>query len=253
MLEKPFYEKSRDDKPYIILAKNCALGYPAHYHGVFELFVVKKGKFNCVLNGERVEVTDNSIMVFDHYDLHYFPTQNIENSVQYVMTIPPKYLTNFNKLRENKAISNNVICEQQLCDEVIGIIEKHILKSKSEYQKQAAIELIFSLLYEKIAFVERGESRDFEVIKKILVYIEENFKKNITRKSIAKELGYTETHVSRVFHQYVKYTIPHYVNKLRLEYIKNNKKDGCDMLELVLDAGFKSMQSYYRNKKEQSL
>ena len=153
MLEKPFYEKSRDDKPYIILAKNCALGYPAHYHGVFELFVVKKGKFNCVLNGERVEVTDNSIMVFDHYDLHYFPTQNIENSVQYVMTIPPKYLTNFNKLRENKAISNNVICEQQLCDEVIGIIEKHIFLSEEMTIQKHKQNSQFLLLETSLVFV----------------------------------------------------------------------------------------------------
>ena len=73
---------------------------------------------------------------------------------------------------------------------------------------------------------------------------------NITVKEIAKNLGYTESHISRIFHQYIGYTIPHYTNILRLSYIeKNLKKKEGSLTQLIMESGFKSLQSYYRNKK----
>ena len=161
---------SRTPFAYIILAKNCDLGYPPHYHGVFELFIVKKGKFSCFLNGEEVVITDNCIMIFDHYDLHYFPVQQIENTFQYVMTIPSSYLVKFNKLRGNRALSNHLICDEVLCNKIISVIDEHIDNVKNEYRIQAAIDLIFSLLFERLNFTEKAVNRDFEVIKKTLKY-----------------------------------------------------------------------------------
>ena len=248
MNTKPFYERSRDDKPYAILDKNRSVMYPPHYHGVLEIFVVKKGNFSCSINGKIYNVPDNSIAIIDHYDLHYYLNEATDGDVRYVMTIPHTYLTTFNKLRENKRILNNVITDKELCDKVINLMDVYVDNNSTAYELQSAIDLIFSQILTKLCLADDGRATDFELIKNILIYIEQNFKDDVSRSTIAKALGYTETHVSRVFHQYIGYTIPHYVNILRLEYVNANRDKRKNLISIIMESGFKSIQSYYRNK-----
>ena len=251
---KPFYENTRDDKPYSLIAKNQKfLNYPSHFHGVLELFIVKKGPFVCYCNGKKLTLKNNSIAIFDHFDLHYIPhNQNQEGTFQYVMTIPSKLLTKFNALRQNESFATNVICDEQLCDTVISLIDTFFHeRSERTFENEAVIDLIFSQIFYKMEFVKQEKkSNDFYLIKKILIYIENNYKENVSRKEIAKNLGYTESHISRTFHQYIGYSIPHYTHHLRLSYNeKNLKKKDVSLTQLIMDSGFKSLQSYYRNKK----
>ena len=255
---KEFYDNLRDDKSYIILAENNSVLYPPHFHAVFELFIVKKGNYVCMCNGKEFSVCDNSVAIFDHYDIHAYLEDNSVDSFQYIITIPPKYLTRFNELREGKRFANNVIVDAQLCDDLIFILDKflppngHLTKP---YATEATIDLIFSQLLYKMQFVdEELHVNDFDLIKKILSHIEKNFKEDISRTSIAKSLGYTESHISRTFHKYIGHSIPHHINLLRIDYIdKQKKKDKSkNIIQLIMDAGFKSVQSYYRNKKANS-
>lgn len=251
---KPFYEKTRDEKSFILLAKNKRfINYTMHFHGVFEIFIVKKGNFTCICNGKTLSVCDNTIAFFDHYDLHYIPyNQNQAGTFQYIMTIPPRYLLKFNELRNGKSFAENTITDEKLCNSIISLIDEYLeFESDNDYAREAVIDLIFSQLYKKMTFVDQFQrSKDFMIIKNILVYIENNFKENISRKSIAKTLGYTETHISKTFHQYIGYSIPHYTNLLRLSYIEKNKnKKDKKLTTLIMESGFKSVQSYYRNKK----
>ena len=244
-----FYERARDEKPFLILAKNCPIGYPPHYHGVFELFIVKKGRFFCSCDGKRFEVSDGCIALFDHYDLHYFDYLPIDDTIQYVLTIPSKYLSRFNERRKGKRVKENVIHDAKLCQAIIDVLDRYIERN-DEYKNQAVIDLIFAMLFDKIVFTDQPQGNDYQLIKDVLIYIEQNFRSDISRKTIAKALGYTESYVSRVFHRHVGYTIPRYVNILRIEYVEQNKDGNKNLTSLILDSGFKSVQSYYRNKKE---
>lgn len=256
---KQFYDNLRDDKSYIILAKNRNVIYPLHFHAVFEIFIVKKGNFLCSCNGKTFSVCDNSIAIFDHYDIHAYIEDNSTESFQYIITIPPKYLTRFNELREGKRFSNNVIVDEKLCDDFIHILDAYLPDYgdyTAPYKVEAVIDLLLSQLFYRMEFIdEEVHLNDFDLIKKIISYIEKNFKEDISRSSIAKALGYTESHISRTFHKYIGHSIPHHVNLLRIDYIeKQRKKDKTkNIIELIMDSGFKSVQSYYRNKKANAL
>jgi methylphosphotriester-DNA--protein-cysteine methyltransferase len=124
------------------------------------------------------------------------------------------------------------------------------------YTTEAVIDLIFARLFNRMEFlVEEHHLNDFDLIKRILSYIENNFKEDISRNSIAKKLGYTESHISRTFHKYIGHSIPHHVNLLRIDYIDRQRKKfkNKNIIDLIMDSGFKSVQSYYRNKKTVSL
>lgn len=255
---KSFYDNLRDDKSYAILAKNRGTTYPSHFHAVFEIFIVKKGHFTCSCNGKVLHVTDNCIALFDHYDIHAFMEEKTPDSFQFILTVPPKYLNKFNELRGGRRLANNVIHDEKLCDELIRILDEFMPDTtvrQQTYVTEAVIDLVFALLFNKLEFLDGDfHFNDFDLIKRILSHIENNFREDLSRSSIAKSLGYTESHISRTFHKYIGHSIPHHINLLRIEYIEKQRKKHKEknITELIMDAGFKSVQSYYRNKKELS-
>lgn len=114
-----------------------------------------------------------------------------------------------------------------------------------------ATELFLALLSEGATFVERKERGDEALVRKILLYIQAHYRDEVSRGVLAKALGYTEAHISRVFHRYISKGIAEYINELRLEYIRQRRKAGDKRTELALlyEAGFNSQQTYYRAKK----
>ena len=111
------------------------------------------------------------------------------------------------------------------------------------------VNLFLTLLFPKIDFVERKETSRFALIKEILDYVHLNFKNDITLQSVAKEFGYSEAHVSRVFKHFLKKSLGQYVNDLRVLYVKEQveKDDNLLITDLIFESGFKSVQTYYRN------
>ena len=89
-------------------------------------------------------------------------------------------------------------------------------------------------------------------MRRVLSYIQENFRGDVSRKRISSELGYSPEHISRVFHTYLGKGLSEYVNELRLSYIDSLIEDGDarSITELIYDAGFGSQQTYYRERKK---
>ena len=110
------------------------------------------------------------------------------------------------------------------------------------------------MLAERLEFVESRSGDDRVLMRHILIYIQENYRQNLTRASIARALGYTEAHISRVFHRYLQIGISEYINNLRLAYIARLRADGDKRPtgELIFEAGFGSQQTYYRAKARQN-
>jgi AraC-like DNA-binding protein len=110
--------------------------------------------------------------------------------------------------------------------------------------------LICSLLKEHLAFSTETEKDDVDLLKKILTFIYENYQGDVSRKTIAKTLGYTEGYISHVFHRYLKISISSFSNVLRLKHVDDMIKNGDNrpISTLLYQAGFKSEQTYYRVK-----
>ena len=111
---------------------------------------------------------------------------------------------------------------------------------------------MLSVLAERIEWTEEGMKGEVELVREILSYLHENYRCNIRRSDIAHTLGYTEAHISRVFHSYLSMGIPEYVSKLRLEHLENARRNGDNrsLSVRISEAGFQSQQTYYRCKKK---
>lgn len=70
-------------------------------------------------------------------------------------------------------------------------------------------------------------------VKKAIDYIHQNAKKNIKTETIANELGWTRSHLSKVFHKSLGYTLKEYLVRVKVEtvcrYLSQNEHKLCDV------------------------
>lgn len=244
---KGFYEQHREKADRLCVFKHCTHLFPAHYHQNLEVFLLKKGKYSLTRNGEKIQLTGGSVCVFDCYDVHSYD-ENTDDGDGIVIMIPPKYLSFWMKKRSGRKILTPVVSDVEFLER----LEKTstLFLSENEEILSSSARLFLAFLDERLSFATREQASDDHVFKKLLVYAQENFRENVTLASAAKALGYTKPYLSRIFHRYAQTGFPSYVNALRLEYVSRERKNSDKKLsELIFEAGFQSLQTYYRQLK----
>ncbi len=245
---KGFYEKNREDEGKLIVARNTRHIYPAHFHRNLEIFIVRKGEYRLSIGEQSLTVSSGMIAVIDSYEIHSYDARENIDSDDCVLVIPYEYVTEFTARRQGGSLKNPVVQDDALCKSLLKIVDEYLCEQADEEVQKSAVSLLLSLLYPKLVWASERTREESSLVRDILAYIQENYTLDVSRSTIARVLGYTEAHISRVFHRYLNKGISQYVNELRLAHINRviARGDNRSVIELIYDAGFKSQQTYYR-------
>ena len=215
------------------------------------MFIIKKGWYTLTINDISYNISAGSILVIDSFDVHSYDFKDNSLHEDCVILLPYEFRA-FLIPYENKKIACPVIKSGSLAGELIEIVDKYM--GGDEAVKSSALTLICSLISKNLSFMDNPKKEDVTLMRKVLAYIEQNFKGDVSRGKIASALGYTESYISHVFHRYVNEGLSEYVNKLRLIYVANTLKNSDKpVTEIIYEAGFKSQQTYYRVKAKYNL
>ena len=246
---KAFYEQNRSGTDGFSCEIRKSFPFPSHFHQNIEIFINIKGNYNITIEKNEYSVKDYSVVFIDSFCVHSYSVGISED--QCVIIIPYSMLTEFNKARCGKTLSSPIINDAELSRKILDIAKEHLMGNVDEYEKFSAVNMILCLILKCGDFSNVSRPKEDELIRKILGYIEENYRDDVSLKSVAKHFGYAEEHVSRVFHSYVNVSFPNYVNTRRLEFVKQMMEIGeKNLTDVIFDAGFKSLQTYYRFKKQ---
>lgn len=255
-----FYENTDRDL-HVSVFRSVEHTWPTHFHANIEIFIVRHGKYEVTRNTENIEMHDGSVAFFDHYDLHSYVNKGGATD-DCVIIIPENISKAFDAARNGKKIKTTVIRDQKLTDLLLDAIDEMNLNTtqngfaNDKYYVDSVINYVLCLLYTRLEYTERAENsqNESDYIRKMLIYISEHFRDDITAVSLAAQIGYSREYVSRLFNKYMKESIPSYINKTRAQYVEEQKRISDKRLtELILAAGFKYTSSYYRfinNQKE---
>ena len=249
---KTFFENFNSGQTLSIF-RRMEHSWPTHFHSNMEMFIVKKGSYEITRNGESFTLTENQIAFFDHYDLHSYRNNGAIGD-DCVLIIPLSLSGNFDATRKGNA-TETVITDEYLVDRILSVIDDLIPHKNDTYSSFAAINYILSLIRRKFTFT-RNETEllsETEYIRKMMVYINDHFKENISSTTLANHIGYSREYTSRLFNRYIKDSIPSYVNRVRADYVASQKAESNrNLTAVILDAGFKHPSSYYRFLQKQS-
>ena len=234
--------------------RNVEHTWPTHFHANLEIFIVRHGKYEVTRNSESFEMHDGSIAIFDNYDLHSYVNKD-GTSDDCVIMIPADVSKAFDAARNGKRIKTTVIRDQKLTDTILDAIDEMNLipvgngVADDKYYVDSVVNYVLCLLYKRLEYAEPvvNSQTESDYIRRMLIYISEHFRGDITATSLASQMGYSREYVSRLFNKYMKESIPSYINKTRAQYVEEQKEiSDKSLTEIILDAGFKHTSSYYR-------
>jgi two-component system response regulator YesN len=249
-----FYEKHRDDRDSLVINRNGHHIFPAHFHRSPEILLVNKGGYRITVSGVEYEVRAGSVAVIDSFEVHSYDARLSDGEVDdCVIIFPYRHLARLQSYGGEKKIKYPVIYDSELCASLLLLADTHIKGSDSI--SDAANDLFFTLLDSRLEYTEAKRSGEGNLVRAILAYIQDNFKGDVSRRHISSVLGYSEEHISRVFHAYLGKGLSDYVNALRLSYIDKCLASGDRraITELIYEAGFGSQQTYYRVRARERL
>lgn len=251
---KTLYEEYRDDDERVEVQRNRCYVFQAHFHRNLEILVVNRGLQRVMLNGETYSVGAGDVLFCNSYDLHSYEGAKPENQDNCVVIIPARYTVRFRERNKGLRPFSPVVHDEDLCRDLLSVADKWMREDReSENVRGAATELFLSLVEKKLNFIPEKEKDETQLIRKILSFLSEHFREDVSLPQLARHFGYTEAHLSRVFHRYTNTGLPRYVNRLRLNYIESALRfsSAPDLTQVVFDSGFKSLPTYYRAKAQE--
>lgn len=243
------YELSReaDERLYVSLNQDGVC--PLHFHRKIELVYVQSGHKTIICDDKKYFLESDQIFVADSYEMHSY--EKSEDSTQIIIVLPNHMLRDYYLLYGNCKLKNNVLLDQDICRAMKPLFLALAKKNPNPLINQGRIDQLMGHIVDTFGVEPREEIYDHKFIEEVLAYIQENYREEITLDTLADHFNYSKYYFSRIFNSYLHTNITNYLSMIRLqaaiEMLKNGKVNVSDA---ALEAGFASIQTFYRAAKK---
>ena len=232
--------------PFIV-KKSDSLCFKIHWHERLEFLFIESGALKLTLGESVITVNKGQLAIINSRQLH--GGFSLEDGVKY-KTVMFEMASFFNNapLTEKvlKPIESGKIhfCNITENEEVLLAFKNLMLKEN--FDDEYSPLLTYSAVYELIAALCKNCLKDNiqpsaqdSKYRDIIDFINENYKDDISSKSISAKFGYDEAYFCRLFKSITGFSPMEYIKILRLEHAKKLIAAGnCTISEAALSSGF---------------
>lgn len=220
-----------------------------HFHHQLELLYVEKGEVDVVVGEEETTLSEGQLAIIDSFDNHKFTHK--DGSVSRCMSIPVHFLKRYTNILNNKSIRNHFITDTVKAHKIYNIILNVVNSLNSnELILEGNIQILLGTIIDDNLIVDNNKT-SYDLVKNILLYIEDNYKTAITLDTIAKHFGYSKYYFSHLFNKCFKCNLNDYLNLVRCRHSINCVLDDhMAVSDAAFASGFVSMRTFYRTFKK---
>ena len=205
--------------------------FEMHFHNAIEILLVLKGSVNIRLGSQLHTLHENDVILINSNEIHN-TNRTMEDNIILGLQINTEYFGKVYPGAKNIRINNNLLCDDEACEEELDILRTYIAEIIWELNKKSrgyqlvigsklnllAAHLINNFDY-TITEEENVETVDEEIkrLHNILNYIDENLEKKLTLKEIADREHINSYYLSHFFKGKVGISFQEYLNTKRLD------------------------------------
>ena len=234
--------REQSNSLYVSDVKNPNVHF--HFHSQIELYLVTKGEVEIWINEQRRILRAGEMSVAFSYDAHRY--RSVSEAEAHCMIFPTDLCGEFLSLLSRKQVRTPFISDRALFDEIDACYHA-LKKSENEIKTRGYIYVILGTLLEHMSLENRAEPVDPQFSARLLLYVSENFRRDISLSSIAAAMGYHPSYLSRAFRSHFRIGLNRYISLLRLReavlLLKEHKKSVTDA---AYESGFRSLRTFYR-------
>ena len=227
-----------------------------HWHEKIEIVLCLDKSFNILIDGVNYPVKKGDLIVIDEKMIHKFSVHS-DNTRVILGQFPYSILLNsgvvpvpINPIIKAEEIASDKEFERRF-NNILDILlnESHVdNEEKNPFMQSMFAALYFMLM---VRFPREAKSNCNVAIKKekadfyrIVEYVNDNFRENITVQSIAQEFFISRGRLSKMFSKYAGVPLNHYVNSLRISEAIHLIENGTGITEAAFESGFQSIRTF---------
>jgi len=222
-----------------------------HYHNEIELYLLLKGRIKYFVDNKTFKLHEGDLIIIPKGVLHSTDSEDCLYNERLLLSLEDKYF-----------YPNIIPCIKELCSENIIhipkenriLIENMFYKIESEYRNSYINKDLLLKLYinELLAYLHRyrqknigsAESTDI-LMQNIAEYINLNYDKELSLKTLCKKFCISESYISRRFKEALGTCVSEYINYVRVTNAeKLLKTERLPITEVALRCGFND-SSYF--------
>lgn len=237
--------------------KTPSFQYPAHWHKAAEIAIAREKDMDIVINNHSYVLKDGDMVYITGGDIHSYPASNGGERVFILFDLQD--MMNSDALRQDYSlISKSIFIRRntELHSKVMQHIEG-ILQEAANITAGSRFVLL-ARIYDLTALIVRNTDREDELsgsdrkdllhkIGKVVDYIEQNYMEPITLRTAAKNAGFSEHYLSRIFNRAIGSPFHLYLNKIRIKHAESKIILNDDSItEIAFSCGFNSIPTFNR-------
>ena len=223
--------------------------YTHHFHKNYEIAYVLKGKALYSVGGRLQTLCEGDFALCLSNEIHSVKT--LDNSKIWIGVFSEDFVHEFKKRIEgktgtdfkfrcseqiNRFLLDNLICSK---NEDILLLKSCLYALTSEYLKQ-------------IPLTARDDRRG-SLMSEIAAYIAENYRKNISLKTLSTHLGYDYCYLSKAFNDMFSMSFTDYLSAFRIDHaLSLLTNTSLTVTEIAFESGFQSIRSFNNVFKNQT-
>lgn len=236
-----------------IRGKSVLPGMSIHWHRDVELIYIKKGSAFYQLNGSLVKMNEGEGIFVNSGQLHMLVLGD-EDCLLDCIIFHPMILCSSKHIEKKyvyPVISNvtvpyillheSVLWEREILTKLSQIYELSE-KESCEFEMMKAVYDVWMLLYHNIptkASEEHKYDGGFEIVRRMITYIQEHYKETITLNTLCKAGGVGRTKCAKLFQNYTNTTPIEYVRHYRIaKSIELLQNTDMSVTEIAYETGF---------------
>ena len=226
-----------------------------HSHDEYEIFMFLNGDSSYVVEDKIYSLEPGDMIIVRKYQMHRVYHNSDTRYHRFVCMVSPDFFVQKNCIeyeeifrnpldkRGNK-ISSDVVHSSGLYDAILRL-EKYsdnFTKAHTAITDSIIVEILH--IINNITSFEKADTVNKQ-LKPILFYINNNYTNNISLDFLADKFYISKYHMCRMFKEATGHTIHSYIINKRINYANELIKNGMNMTNAAMAAGFNNYSSFY--------
>ena len=189
-----------------------------HFHSNIELLYVVDGEIDVKINQCHGRLKKGDIAVSNGFNIHAYDTPMHSKTI--FLIIPTHMIGIYNSIMAGRRFENPFLYAGEHSEELENAIHfsQRFDKSSGSLDLVGHIYVILGILLSNLKTVPDSDISSDNLIRNILMYLENNYLKPIKMTDLSNEFGYNKSYLSRVFNAHTNTSFNEYLNCLRVRH-----------------------------------
>ena len=221
-----------------------------HFHSQIELYFVDEGEMDVFVNDRYTRLSGGEMSVALSYTPHGYATP--ESSSSSTLIIPRDMCPEFVAATDGKRPADPFIRDRERVAQIREAFQSLKACAKGSLERRGYVYIILGMVLGALDLTPAAASMEGDVASRMLTYINEHFRDEITPASVSEHFGYNQSYVSRFFKDSFGIGLKKYLTVMRLKNAVMLLDGGRHSITYcALDSGFGSVRSFYRAFREE--